>query len=452
MESTTDPGDPYSFGFLLVSQLFFFTPEIIIVIGAIIICVLLSGVISGSEVAFFALTSSEIDDCRKGESKKEQAIHKLLQLPKRLLASILIANNLINIAAVTLTTYLSWLIKPMTSYSKETVTFAAGVIITILLVFIGEIIPKVYANQKGLRFALLTVKFIKTINKIFKPLSKVLISVTNIIEKRIEKKGYDISVDDLQGAIGLTTENDETSNEERDILLGIANFGTISVTQIMRSRMDLTAFDSEMDFHQLMDKINKSGFSRIPIFEKSIDNIKGVLYIKDLLPYIQNNETFEWKKLIRPAYFIPENKKIDDLLKSFQEKRVHMAIVIDEYGGTSGLVTLEDVIEEIVGEINDEFDNNDIDYRQVDKYNYIFEGKTSINDLIKILELKSDTFEDVKGEQESLGGLLLEANDNLPNVGTKITIKDFEFTIESVNSKRIKRAKITLPNEIKQDI
>lgn len=450
MESTTDPGDPFSFGLFLLSHLFF-TPGTILILGGIIFCVFLSGIISGSEVAFFALTASEIDDCRNGESKKEKAIHKLLQHPKRLLASILIANNLINITAVTLTTYLSWLIAPLTNYSKESVTFVAGIIITALLVFIGEIIPKVYANQKGLRFALMTVKFIRTINKIFKPLSKVLIGVTNIIEKRIDKKGYDISVDDLQGAIGITTENDETSNEERDILLGIANFGTISVTQIMRSRMDITSIDTSMDFHQLMDKINKSGYSRIPIYESSIDNIKGVLYIKDLLPYIQNKETFDWNKLIRPAYFIPENKKIDDLLKSFQEKRVHMAIVIDEYGGTSGLVTLEDVIEEIVGEINDEFDTDDIEYKKIDDLNYVFEGKTSINDLIKILELKTDTFEDVKGEQESLGGLLLEANENLPNVGTKIIIKEFEFTIESVNSKRIKRAKITLPYETVQN-
>lgn len=447
--TSIDP-DPYSIGLTILSQLIF-NPEVILISGCILICLLLSGIISGSEVAFFALTSSEIDACRKGESKKEQAIHKLLQHPKRLLASILIANNLVNITAVTLTTYLSWIIGPHFGYSKEYSMPIAGFIITILLVFIGEIIPKVYANEKGLQFALYTVKLIKYVNTTFTPLSNILIGFTNIIEKRIDKKGYDISVDDLQEAIGITTENDETSNEERDILLGIANFGTISVTQVMRSRLDVTAFDISSDFHKLMDKINKSGFSRIPIFENSIDNIKGVLYIKDLLPHIQKKESFNWTTLIRPAYFIPENKKIDDLLKSFQEKRVHMAIVVDEYGGTSGIITLEDVIEEIVGEINDEFDTDDIEYEQIDNTNYIFEGKTSINDLIKILDLKSDTFEDVKGEQESLGGLLLEANENLPNVGEKINIKDFEFTIESVNSKRIKRAKITLPYATKND-
>ena len=444
MESSTDPSDPYSFGLVLLSQTIF-TPEIFLISGFIFLCLLLSGIISGSEVAFFSLTSSEIEDCRKGESKNEKYIHQLVQHPKKLLASILIANNLINISAVTLTTYLSWVLAPILRNSKESTTFIAGIVITVLLVFIGEIIPKVYANEKGLKFALYTVKFIKFINNTFKPISKVLIGFTNIIEKRIDKKGYDISVDDLQDAIGITTGNDETSNEVRDILLGIANFGTISVTQIMRARIDITAIDISSDFLQLMEKINTCGLSRIPIYDNTIDKIKGVLYIKDLLPYINHKDSFNWSQLIRPVYFIPESKKIDDLLKSFQEKRVHMAIVVDEYGGTSGLVTLEDVIEEIVGEINDEFDTDDIEYHQIDEHNYVFEGKTSINDLIKILELKSDTFEDVKGEQESLGGLLLEANENFPRIGTVITIKNFEFTIESVDSKRIKRAKITLP-------
>jgi len=449
LESSTNSGDPYSVAFILLSH-YLLHPQVILLIGGVILCVILSGVISGSEVAFFALTSTQLEECEKSEKKQLKSIYKILQKSKKLLASILISNNLVNITAVTLGVYLSWKIADNQGFSKEKTTFVIEAIITLLLVFLGEIIPKVYARQKGLAFASSTIGLMLFLNKLFSPLSSVLIGFTSLIERRVSKKGYDISVDELQEAIDITTEHDEnTSSEERDILLGIANFGTISVTQVMCSRMDIVAIDLATDFHQLMDKINKCGHSRIPIYDTSLDKIKGVLYIKDLLPFIQKNESYSWQKLIRPAYFIPESKKIDDLLKSFQARRVHVAIVVDEYGGTSGLITLEDVIEEIVGEINDEFDVDNSQYTQLDDYSYVFEGKTSLNDLVKILDLKLDIFDEVKGEHESLGGLLLEINENFPNVGTKIMIDNLMFTVESVNAKRIIKAKITLPNDTK---
>lgn len=246
---------------------------------------------------------------------------------------------------------------------------------------------------------------------------------------------------DLNKALEMTTDQD-TTEEEKEIIKGIVAFGTISVRQVMRSRIDITAVDKTMDFHDLMDKVNKSGFSRIPVYKETIDRIEGILYIKDLLPYLEKDESFEWQKLMRPGYFIPENKKIDTLLRDFQDKRVHMAIVVDEYGGTSGLITLEDVIEEIVGEINDEFDEEDIHYNKLDDKTYVFEGKTSLNDFCKITNTDPHIFEEVKGESESIGGLILEIHSRLPNAGEKITFDKFVFTIVAVDQRRIKRVRV----------
>tara|TARA_R100000406_G_C3101656_1_gene122153 strand:- start:625 stop:1473 length:849 start_codon:yes stop_codon:yes gene_type:complete len=271
-------------------------------------------------------------------------------------------------------------------------------------------------------------------------------AISNLIERKIEKKGYSLSVDELNQALEITTE--DAPNEEKDILRGIVNFGTLSVKQVMRSRMEITAVDTEMDFHELMDKINKSGYSRIPVYHETIDNIEGILYIKDLLPYIERDENFAWKELIRKSFFVPENKRVDTLLKDFQQKRVHMAIVVDEYGGTSGLVTLEDLIEEIIGEINDEFDDkDDMFFQEIDSSTFIFEGKISLNDFCKKLDLDSQIFDDVKGESESLGGLLLELNNKLPKNGTKIHFEYFEFTILAVDARRIKKVKVHLKDQ-----
>jgi len=302
-------------------------------------------------------------------------------------------------------------------------------------------VPKVYANQSNASFALRTSGLLMFSQAIFKPLSWVLLKLTDLIEQRVERKGYNISLEELNNAIELTAD-ENTPEEEKDILKGIVNFGSLSVKQVMRSRLELTAFDIEMDFHELMDKVNKTGYSRIPVFRETIDKVEGLLYIKDLLPYLEQEEDFNWQKLLRPGYFIPESKKIDALLRDFQEKRVHMAIVVDEYGGTSGLITLEDVIEEIVGEINDEFDEDEVAHNKLDEHTYVFEGKTSLNDFCKVINIENSVFDPVKGESESLGGLLLELHSKMPMVGEKISYDRFTFTVVSVDNRRIKRIRV----------
>lgn len=409
----------------------------------LLLLLFMSALVSGSEVAFFSLSQQDLEYCAESKKRNEHSIFRLLMRPKKLLASILIFNNLVNIGIVTLSTFMLW--HALGSKQPSGIIFTAvTIVITILIVFFGEVIPKVYATQKALAFAKRMSLFLTIIDKIFSPLSYPLLGLSRFIERRIKRKGYDISVEDLHHALEMTTDEGNTTAEEKEILKGIVNFSTISVRQIMHSRLDITAIDLKMDFHQVMDKINKTGYSRLPVFKDTIDKLEGILYVKDLLPFIEQNENFKWQKLLRSIYFVPESKMIDDLLKNFQEMRVHMAIVVDEYGGTSGLITLEDIIEEIVGEINDEFDIEEIEFSKVDANTYIFEGKTSLNDITKILDVRTDTFDEVKGESESVGGLLLELHERMPNAGEKITFDKFEFTIESVNSKRIKRAKIEI--------
>ncbi len=315
-----------------------------------------------------------------------------------------------------------------------------------MIVFIGELTPKVYANQNNLSFARFTSGAVNFASKILFPLSWVLTKSSSFIEKRVRKKGYNVSVDKLHRALELTTDKD-TSNEEREILKGILNFGLITAKQIMKSRMDIVALDDEITFHELLDVVNKNGYSRMPVYKETIDDIAGILYTKDLLPYIEEKEEFNWQSLIRKSFFIPETKKIDDLLRDFQAKRVHMAIVVDEYGGTAGLVTLEDVIEEIVGEFNDEFDDEDKTYIKEGENIYTFLGKTSLNDFCRAVDIELNIFEEVKGESESLGGLLLELFSNLPKAGEKISFKQFEFTIVAVDLKKIKKVKVEILKE-----
>jgi len=281
----------------------------------------------------------------------------------------------------------------------------------------------------------------KLAESLFSPLSWLLLSVSNFVEKRIERKDYDVSKEEIHKALEITADG-EATEEEKEILRGIVNFGTLSVKQVMKSRLEITAFDIDLNFHELMDKINKCGFSRIPIFRETIDKIEGILYIKDLLPYLDKDENFNWHPLLRPGYFVPENKKIDSLLKDFQEKRVHISIVVDEYGGTSGLITLEDIIEEIVGEIRDEFDVDEIAYNKLDENTYVFEGRTSLNDFCKIIDKDPSIFDEVKGESESLAGLILELSSKLPRVGEKIEFRDLVFTVVAVDNRRIKRIRI----------
>ncbi|MDW3208664.1 MAG: gliding motility-associated protein GldE [Reichenbachiella sp.] len=400
-----------------------------------------SALVSGSEVAYFSLSHDQFLDAEQTPSKGRKKIARLLGHPKQLLATILILNNFINISIVMLSTYVTAALLGDV-LSGGAIIAALTVVITFLMVFLGEIVPKVYANQNNMAFAKRTATLLTISFKIFHPLAWLLIKVSNVIERRIERKGYRVSVDDLNQALDLAAE-DETTEEEKGILKGIVNFGTLSVKQIMKSRMDITAIDLETDFHELMNQINKTGYSRIPVFKETIDKIEGILYIKDLLPHVSEEENFKWQELLRPGFFVPETKKIDTLFKDFQEKRIHIAIVVDEYGGTSGLITMEDVIEEIVGEINDEFDeDSDVAYSRLDSNTFIFEGKTSLMDFCKLAGVDHKTFDQVKGESESLGGLLLEINSMLPNAGEKIVFENFLFTTVAVNDKRIKKVRV----------
>jgi len=446
LETLDEPPSQYLLATIFSEQTLFF-----IITGLVLLLLLVtSALISGSEVAFFSLTSQDVTKCKESEDTSEQKVVSLIKNPRLLLATILIVNNFVNVAFVTLSTFVMWEI-----VGAKTTEGIAVVILTVLttlaLVFFGEITPKVYATPNNLKFAKFTSPLLSVAETIFRPLSFILMSMSNVIEKRFQRKGYDISVEELHHALEITTTNEETSDEEKDILKGIVNFGTLTVKQVMKSRMDITAVDIEIDFHDLMDRINKSGFSRIPAYSETIDRIEGVLYIKDLLPFLDQEDTFEWQKLLRTGFYIPETKKIDSLLKNFQEKRVHMAIVVDEYGGTSGLITLEDIIEEIVGEINDEFDEDDIIYDQIDEKTYLFEGKTTLNDFCKVVEENPATFEQVKGESESLGGLLLEINTKLPASGERIYFDRFIFTVVSVNNKRIKKVRVFVNDTQEED-
>lgn len=440
MEINIDDPEPGSLLFLMVLQnsplLFYIANGILL-----ILLLVLSGLVSGSEVAFFSLNPREIHYLKNG-NVIEKRIYKLISKPKRLLATILILNNFINIAFVTLSTMITWRITGSQNVEGKIVIILTA-IITFLIVYFGEVVPKIYANQKSIGFVKMTVPLINIAFKFFKPVSWLLTKFSQTFESKIQKKGYEISVDQLNHALELTT-NEDTSEEEKGILKGIVNFGQLSVKQVMRSRVDITSIDSSIDFHELMDIINKCGYSRIPIYKETIDTLEGILYSKDLLPHLNKKENFKWQKLIRPAFFVPETKKIDTLLKDFQEKHVHMAIVVDEYGGTSGLATLEDVIEEIVGEIHDESDVDEIIFNKINEYTYVFDGKTTLIDFCKITGQDSSVFEKVKGESESLGGLILEMHNKLPGTGEIITFEKYEFIIIAVDQKRIKRIKVVI--------
>lgn len=416
----------------------------------LLVLLLLSAVVSGSEVAFFSLSVDDRVRCRESDSAVERRISQLLDRPQLLLATLLIFTNLVNITFVTITAYWS------NQFWGETTQQWIGLLVqtvgvTFLIVFFGELIPKVWANQNNLRFLRYTTPLIDFATKLFRPIAVPLMSISNVIEKRVRRKGYTITAEELSHALEITT-GQGTSAEQKEILRGIVNFATISARQVMRTRMDITAFDIELDFHELMDKINKSGYSRVPIYRETLDRVEGTLYIKDLLPHLDKLEDFTWQTLIRPPYFIPENKKIDDLLHDFQEKRVHMAIVVNEYGETEGLVTMEDIIEEIVGDIRDEYDEEEVDYTRLDENTYVFEGKTSLVTFCKVLNVELDLFEKVRGESESLGGLLLELFTRLPKANEEISFENYQFRVVSADNRRIKRVRVVVqPEETEEE-
>lgn len=399
-----------------------------------------SSLISGAEVAFFSLSKVKLEDAKNKKTPSIDTVIQLLKNPKKLLATILIANNFINILFILVFTYFGETV--FQNISSPILKFLIEIVlVTFLILLFGEVLPKIYANRKPLRFALKMAKPIQFLNYIFSFLSIPLINLTDLVEKKLAKKQSDISVETLSEALKLTS--NDTSDEEKKILEGIVTFGNTETVQVMRPRIDLFALSEEEEFEDVLKKITKNGHSRIPVYKENIDNIIGVLYIKDLLPHLLKKK-FAWQKLLREPFFVPENKKLDDLLLEFKNKKIHMAIVVDEYGGTSGLVTLEDIIEEIVGDINDEFDDIDVSYSKLDANNYIFDGKISLKDFFKIIDLNEEDFENLIGEAETLAGFILEISGKFPKKNDVIKVKNLKFTIESVDKKRIKQVKVTI--------
>ena len=402
-----------------------------------------SAVISGAEVAFFSISTTQLDSIQDNYFKEKVLIEKLLKKPKRLLATILVANNFINIALVLLFSNISQVYLSTIDNHLLSLLIEVVVISFIILIF-GEILPKIFANRNNLVFARYTALIIFRLDKFLLFIVTIPMSfITNVIEKRFGQKGGNFSVDELSKALELTKQNDTTEEEEK-ILRGIVNFGNIEISQVMCPRVDIFALSSNLSLDKVLPRLIDNGFSRIPVFENQLDNIIGILYVKDLLPHIKG-KNFNWISILRPAYFVPENKKLDDLLKEFKSKKMHIAMVVDEYGGTSGLVTLEDLIEEIVGDISDEFDYEDVEYSKIDNSVYLFDAKISLNDFYRISKISSiDNFEKRRGEAETLGGFLTEITQRLPRIREKISFEKIQFTIESVDKKRIKRVKVKL--------
>ncbi len=403
-----------------------------------------SAFVSGAEISYFCLNMSDLKKLKE-KNEKNKLIYKLIKNPNSLLATILIAKNFIYIAIVIFTTYLTSISFKFPEGSIFQFIFQV-IIVTSLLILFGEITPKVYANQNAVKFSMWMAKPLIFLRKIFYPFSIVLLYFTTIIEKKLKKKDSNVNIDEISKALDLT--GPDHDGKEEMILKSIVEFGNTDVKEIMKSRVDVVAVDKNTNYFDLLKIISSSGYSRIPVYDGQFDNILGILNIKDLIPHLSKNNKFKWIDLCRVPFFVPENKMINDLLKEFQAKKNHIAIVVDEYGGSSGIVTLEDVLEEIVGEINDEFDDEDNNiYSKLDEHNYIFEGKILLIDFLKITGRDLDTLNDLKGESDSLAGLILEHEGKIPKIGDKINIKNFVFTIESVDLRRIKRIKVTI-NEI----
>jgi putative hemolysin len=420
----------------------------------------LSALFSSSENAFFSLSPSHLVELNEENSPNSTAALDLINEPdrktgtQRLLATILLMNNLINVFIVIYSSYLFERFFDLDDWQTPVGIIDPNfllqvVLITFLLVLLGEIIPKIYASQNNLKIVRLMAKPLKICYSIFKPMVLLLAGSSSIFDKYLKNRMHSISMEEISQAIDLADKNKEL--EEKHILKGLINFGNTSVRQIMKPRTEVSCIDISTEAQELLKTINSGSYSRIPIYEESFDQVKGILYIKDLLPYIHKTTNFNWRDLIRPTLFVPEHKKIDDLLQEFQDKRVHMAIVVDEYGGTSGIVTMEDILEEVFGEIKDEFDEAELAYSKLDEHTYIFEGKTALHDITKIINLPLDYFERVKGDSETLGGLLMEIKEEIPSKGEKIIYDNIAFTVESADSRRIKRVKMQINKRLNLD-
>lgn len=400
-----------------------------------------SAMVSAAEVALFSLTQQDLNTLSEEDSSKANLISKLLQRPKKLLATILVANNFSHIGVVIVFSFVGNNI--FSAIESPILKFVVEVIlITFLILLFGEVLPKIYASRNNIQFSKFVANPLSILDKLLSPISLPMRAVSVYLHEKLGRQKSNISVDQLSQALGLTSTEDTTS-EEQKILEGIVSFGNTDTKQVMSPRIDIFAIEMEETFAEIYEKIVDKGYSRIPVYRESIDHIEGVLFVKDLIPHI-NKKEFDWIKLIREPFFVPENKKLDDLLKEFQSKKSHLAIVVDEYGGTSGLVSLEDIIEEIVGDISDEFDDENLNFSQIDDKNFLFEGKINLKDFYRIVDVDAEIFEISKGEAETLAGFILEILGNFPKKGQKIHFTNFHFTIEAVDKKRIKQLKVTL--------
>lgn len=418
----------------------------LVLILALLVC---SALISASEVALFALTPTQLRDLRERGGSSGQRVLELLERPRRLLATILISNNFVNIAIALLSTIVIDGFFELEKLPEYVVFIIQAIAVTAVLLLLGEVMPKVYATLHTMSVAMLMSGPLLGLRWFWSPVNEVLVRSTQFIEKRYKKRsGGNIGVDELGAALELTKDASTTAEEQR-ILKGIVKFGNIETRQVMRPRTDLVAFDKELTFAELMQSIIESGFSRVPVYEGTLDRVTGVLHIKDVLPHMDTPD-FEWQKLLRTPYFVPQNMKLDDLLTEFQRKRVHLAVVVDEYGGTSGIITLEDVIEEIVGDITDEFDDEDLIYSKLDDRTYVFEGKAALTDVYRILNTEGKVFEENKGSSETLGGFILELTGRIPRKGERVDLRNFTFTVESADNKRVRRVKVHMKDEAKK--
>jgi putative hemolysin len=431
---------------LFLSHFFLVAPDIIfhpvttsIITAAIAMIILLGGsaLVSGSEVAFFSLKPEDVDYFRVKNSRKSNMVLKHLEKPELLLATILIVNNFINVGIIILSAYIS---SELISFgSNTTLKFIFDVvIITFIILFFGEILPKVFAGQSPRKFALHMSGPLKTVTQLLKPASKLLVKSSEYVKNKAAQKTKNLSLDDISDALDLT--GDEIF-EEKQILKSIVTFGNINAEEIMTARVDVTDLEIQSDFSKVLAVIVESGYSRIPVFDETPDNVKGILYVKDLLPHLEKDNTFRWQKLIRPAYYVPETKRINDLLTEFQANKIHMAIVVDEYGGTAGIVTLEDILEEIVGEISDELDDDEDFFSVQPDGTLAFEGKTLLKDFFKVTGIDEAVFDEYKGEAETLAGLLLEVKGIIPEKHEIIELGSYRFTILAADNRRIKKIK-----------
>ena len=413
----------------------------IVAISLAILLLFASGFVSASEIAFFSLSPNDLSEIEKEEHASDRRIVALLEDSEKLLATILISNNFVNVTIIMLCNF----------FFAEVVDFGNSVIVeflvitvvlTFLLLLFGEIMPKIYSAQHTLKFVRMAAPIVMALKKAFSPLSNLLVRSSFIVNKCVAKKNYNISVDELSQALELT---DKTEiSEESNILEGIIRFGGETAKEVMTPRLDMVDLDVSATFNEVLDCVVENGYSRVPVYEDSRDNIKGILYIKDLLPYLKKEADFAWQNLIRPAYFVPETKMIDDLLRDFQTNKIHIAIVVDEFGGTSGIVTMEDIIEEIVGEINDEYDEEERSYVKINDHTYVFEAKTLLSDFYKILKIDSDSFEDIEGDADTLAGLLLEIKGEFPKLHEKLEFEHFQFEVLEMDARRILKVKVLI--------